>query len=138
MASNFARKLIKNHEGLRLKPYKDTKGILTIGYGRNLEDVGIDIDEARYLLENDLIRAEVALVNIFGLDIFKNTEKRIAALISMAFMGEAKLRGFKNMIAAIKSGDWSGAAREAEDSLWFKQVGVRGPEVVALMKGDEP
>ena len=30
---------IKRHEGFRSKPYKDTVGKTTIGYGRNLDDV---------------------------------------------------------------------------------------------------
>lgn len=37
-------------EGLRLKPYRDTVGKLTIGVGRNLDDVGITKDEAMHLL----------------------------------------------------------------------------------------
>ena len=46
--------LIK-HEGLRLKPYRDSVGILSIGVGRNLDDVGISEDEAMVLLGNDII-----------------------------------------------------------------------------------
>ena len=33
--------MLQRHEGLRLKPYKCTAGKVSIGYGRNLEDVGI-------------------------------------------------------------------------------------------------
>ena len=32
---NSATELVKLHEGKRLKVYLDTKGISTIGYGRN-------------------------------------------------------------------------------------------------------
>ena len=39
--------ILKEHEGRRLKPYTDTVGKLTIGYGRNLTDVGISDEEAR-------------------------------------------------------------------------------------------
>ena len=45
---------LKSQEGLRCKPYKCTSGKLTIGYGRNLEDVGISQKEAEYLFENDV------------------------------------------------------------------------------------
>lgn len=38
--------LVKSDEGLSLKPYTDTRGKLTIGYGRNLTDVGISQAEA--------------------------------------------------------------------------------------------
>ena len=37
------------HEGSRLKPYRDTVGKLTIGIGRNLDDVGLSEDEVDYL-----------------------------------------------------------------------------------------
>ena len=38
--------MLKRHEGFRAFPYLDTVGKLTIGYGRNLSDVGISIEEA--------------------------------------------------------------------------------------------
>ena len=44
------------HEGLELKPYKCTSDKLTIGIGRNIEDIGITEEEARYLLQNDVDR----------------------------------------------------------------------------------
>ena len=84
MASDFARKIIKAHEGLKLKPYRCSSGKLTIGYGRNLDDRGITVLEANELFENDIIEAEMALGNIFGLEIFKESERRIAALLDMA------------------------------------------------------
>jgi lysozyme len=34
------------HEGLRLKPYRCSSNKLTIGIGRNIEDVGITEEEA--------------------------------------------------------------------------------------------
>ena len=33
--------LLMKHEGVRNKPYEDTVGVLTIGVGRNLDDVGL-------------------------------------------------------------------------------------------------
>ena len=49
------------HEGLKLRLYRDTVGKATIGVGRNLDDVGIDRDEALQLLANDILRADAAL-----------------------------------------------------------------------------
>ena len=48
------RPLIARHEGLRLTPYHCTGGKLTIGYGRNLDDVGISRSEAEILREHDI------------------------------------------------------------------------------------
>jgi lysozyme len=44
------------HEGLELKPYQCTADKTSIGVGRNLQDLGISEDEAKYLLNNDVDR----------------------------------------------------------------------------------
>ena len=54
---NQSDALIAKHEGLRLKPYKDSVGKLTIGYGRNLDDVGISQEEAEILFSADVAQA---------------------------------------------------------------------------------
>lgn len=132
--SEFTKTLIKKHEGFRSKPYRDSMGILTIGWGRNLESKGISIQEATEMLENDLIDAEVSLVNIFGIDIFSIGEKRIAALLDMIFnLGEAGLRKFVKMVQAVKDRDWEEVAKQAEDSAWFRQVGGRSREDIRLL-----
>ena len=46
------------HEGLELKPYQCTADKTTIGVGRNLSDVGITEEEAKFLLLNDLQRIQ--------------------------------------------------------------------------------
>ena len=43
--------LLIRHERLRLKPYTDTVGKLTIGVGRNLTDMGLTQDEVLLLLQ---------------------------------------------------------------------------------------
>ena len=45
---------IKRHEGLRLFPYNDTTGHLSIGYGRNLTSNGISTQEAEIMLKSDI------------------------------------------------------------------------------------
>ncbi len=136
--SEFTKSLIKKHEGCRTKPYRDSMGILTIGFGRNLEGKGISIQEANELLENDLLDAEVSLVNIFGIEIFSIGEKRVAALLDMIFnLGERGLRKFVKMVQAVKDRNWGEAAKQAEDSAWFQQVGGRSREDIELLiEGD--
>jgi lysozyme len=48
-------------EGLKLKPYTDTVGKLTIGIGRNLTDRGISRQEALVLARNDVDAAAAEL-----------------------------------------------------------------------------
>lgn len=115
-----AKKLLKMHEGLRLKPYRDTKGKLTIGYGHNLENRGIPLWLATALLEWDMDEHDAELAAMFpvvhGLD-----PARRAALLDMAFnMGIPALRSFKRMWDAIGRRDWEAAAAEALDSKWAK------------------
>ena len=86
-------------EGLRLFPYNDTEGKLTIGVGRNLTDVGISKAEAMSMLLADIRRTQAALDAQLPwwahLD-----EVRQRVLVNMAFnMGIRKLLGFKNMLA---------------------------------------
>jgi len=148
MAKEFAKNLIRKHESQRLRVYDDADGkeIIpgkfvighpTIGWGRCLDTKGITINESNDLFENDIIDAEVAIHNIFGMDIFKETEKRIAVLLDMAFnLGEGGLWGFKKMIEAIKIRDWKTAAKEIESSVYFKQVGERAKENQKLLLGE--
>jgi len=44
---------LRVHEGLRLDLYRDSVGVLTIGYGRNLQDCGISRVEAELLYRLD-------------------------------------------------------------------------------------
>lgn len=126
--------MLEQDEGLRLKPYRDTVGKLTIGCGRNLDDVGITTEEARYLLENDVGRAEA--------DLDRNipwwrelSEKRRHVLVSLVFnMGWPKLSGFVKFLAALKRNDWPGAAMEMRDSRWYSQVKGRGERLAKAME----
>lgn len=126
---------LKRDEGLRLKPYRDTVGKLTIGYGRNLDDVGITEDEAEYMLEGDIehVLEQLDRTLPWWNDL---NESRKRALVNMAFnLGIGGLLKFKKMLAALKAGDYEHAAVEALDSRWAKQVGQRADRIAELLKG---
>lgn len=126
--------MLEQDEGLRLKPYKDTVGKLTVGIGRNLDDVGITAEEARYLLENDVGRAEADLDrNLPGWRDL--TEARQQVLISMCFnMGWKRLSGFAKFLGAIRRGAFAEAADEMRDSLWYRQVKGRVERLAKMME----
>lgn len=128
--------LIKLHEGLRLKPYQCTAGKTTIGYGRNLDDMGITEDEAEALLHNDIsrVRRELAALDIGnGLD-----DVRAAVVVDMCFnLGINRLLGFRNFLSALRAKDFERAAREMVDSRWYRQVGTRAERLVEMMKTGE-
>ena len=126
--------MLTRHEGVRLKPYLDTVGKLTIGIGRNLDDVGISGYEAAYLLENDITKARNELRKAFPW--FPNlTCQRQDALTDMCFnVGLPRLQGFTKMIAAMERQDYETAAVEMLDSKWATQVGERATELAAIIR----
>ncbi len=131
------RQQLMRHEGLRLKSYIDTVGKLTIGYGRNLDDVGITRDEAAYLLSGDISTAIQGLVTRYPW--FDRLDPvRQAALVNMGFnLGATKLAGFKHTLAAIERGQYGDASTRMLDSLWATQVGQRAVELAAQIRTGE-
>jgi len=121
------------HEGIRLKPYRDSVGKLTIGIGRNLDDVGISHEEALYLLNNDI---EKALSQASAFSWFdKLSDTRQAVIVDMVFnLGLRGVRRFTKMIAAIEAEDFETAATEMKNSRWYRQVGKRGERLAGMMR----
>lgn len=124
-------------EGCRLKPYRCTAGKLTIGVGRNLDDVGISNAEAGFLLDNDIKRTTDELDAKWPkwreLD-----DVRQRVVVNMAFnLGVKRFLGFTKTLAAIGSGDYEEAAKQMLDSQWAKQVGERADRLAKMMRTGE-
>ena len=133
MNRRLLRSQLERHEGLRLKPYQDTVGKLTLGYGRNLEGVGISRDEADFMLDNDIDRVERELETVDEYRALCPIRQTVIA--NMAFnLGFAGVMGFKRMWAAIGRCDWASAAREMLNSKWARQVGARAVELSEIMR----
>jgi len=126
--------LLIYHEGLRLKPYMDSGNILTIGVGRNLEQLGITKEEALFLLHNDVARVSRELdAKLPWWRSLSDTRQKV--LISMAFnLGMSRLLAFNGMLSALESGDYSEAAEHMLASKWASQVGNRAIELAYLME----
>jgi len=126
--------MLKRHEGFKQFPYLCTAGKLTVGYGRNLDDVGLSEYEAEFLLLQDIRHATKRLTTIFP-EFYQFTVNRQAALIDMMVnLGSRRFLLFRKMIVAIKKGNWEDAANEAIDSKWHQQVGNRAIEIEWLLK----
>ncbi len=125
---------LKNHEGLKLKPYTDTVGKLTLGIGRNLEDKGITEQEALFMLNNDLDYFYSKLCQRIGW--MKNLDDaRQNVLVNMAFnLGIAGLITFKKTLLACEHGNFKIAATEMLNSKWAEQVGYRANELAEQMR----
>ena len=108
--------------------YYDTLNIPTIGIGRNLRR-GLAEDEIDYLFKNDYNLHLNDLLKAFPWA-EKLDEARLGALLNMAFnMGIPKLSGFKNMLAAMRAGDFKAAADHALNSAWASQVHGRAVRI---------
>ena len=128
-------KLIRRHEGLRLTPYEDSRGILTIGFGRNLER-GISEEEATQLFERDLREARVAARQYKW---FKRLSRpRQAVVVDMHFqLGARGFSGFVKTIAALADQDVETAADEMLRSRWHEQTPARAERLSIMMRLDE-
>jgi len=118
------RRIIRQDEGYRAFPYKDSRGIETIGVGRNLQSVGLHDDEIELMLTNDI---EDSWLYLSRYDWFAKLDPvRQAALIDMMFnLGPAKFALFTTMIGHLSRAEYANAAAAALDSTWAAQVGER-------------
>lgn len=129
------REQVKLHEGVRLKPYRDTVGKLTIGVGRNLDDRGITAQEADDMLTHDLVEVVAGVAHrlpwVVALD-----SVRQRAIYDLAFnVGLAGLLGFPKMLEALRRHDYHRAADELLDSRWATQVQpARRDRLVAMLR----
>lgn len=131
---NRLKRIIREDEGLRLKPYRCTNGKLTIGIGRNLLDVGISIEEAHFLFNNDINRC-ITNAKLNYPDFDELSEKRQIVLISMYFtLGAGGVNKFKKFRKAVLDKDYHKASDELVDSLWIVQARNRVTRLSEMMR----
>lgn len=118
--------------GPELFPYRDTVNKLTIGYGRNLDDRGISPAEAEFLLDNDIADAvaDAKTLPYWG----SLGPIRQVVIADMIFnLGLTKFRKFVKLGMALQNSDWTKAAAEMKDSLWYRQTERRAKVLVKAM-----
>ena len=132
------RKALMRYEGTKKRGdrhilYKDSVGIMTIGYGRNIEERGISNDEASMLLRNDIDDSVKDMLKVFPW-IEELDDIRSEVVANMVFnLGIGRFSRFVKTIKLIKSGEYVKASVEMLDSLWSKQVGYRAKELSMMM-----
>lgn len=128
---------LKRHEGIKLKPYKCIANKLTIGVGRNLEDVGISEEEAEYLLQNDIAEARHQLLTAFPW-MGELNDARISAMINFTFnVGIGTVKKFEKALAALKEKNYDEAANQMMKSVWAIQVKGRAKEITEQIRTGE-
>lgn len=129
---------LQKDEGWREKPYRDTRGLLTIGYGFLIDEtkaVSLPKPVGDYWLEFLVEDRWHQLVDAIPW-IVDEDEKIQRALGNMAYqLGVVGVLKFGKMLEALKVGDRATAALEALDSAWAKQTPSRAKRVAHLIAG---
>jgi len=142
-------KELRDDEGEKLSSYIDTEDYWTIGVGHlidpkrgaNPAPFGVDLrggktitaDQSAQLLMQD-INSKMAQLDTQIPWWRSLSEVRQRVIVNMAFnLGVIGLMGFKNMLAAVQSGNYVLAASAMKASRWASQVGARADRLAAMM-----
>jgi len=129
-------------EGLRLKAYKDSVGLYTIGVGHLMPVTAIGVESITHEQAMDILERDIDIAYSLAAEVFKPWEDiddaRQRALVNMVFNLGGRIRGFVNFIAAVRGRDWPIASIEMMDSRWARQVGERATRLRSMILfGDE-
>jgi len=128
---------LMKYEGFSQFTYCCPSGKLTIGFGRNLEDIGITRQEAGVLLDNDIRKVTDQARKLFSFFELLN-DARQNALLNMLFnMGLTRLLTFKKMIKALESRDYKEAKKQILNSKYARQVKTRAWDIATMMETGE-
>jgi lysozyme len=129
------RELVERHEGRRYFAYLCPSGKISIGVGRNIEELGLSDSEVSFLFHNDIERC---IAELLGFKWFKElSEVRQAAMVDMNFnMGMSRFSKFKKLFDALSRHDYREAAMQMLDSKWARQVPERARGLAFMMMYD--
>jgi len=140
------------NEGVKYESYPDSKQLPTGGIGHLLSPAEI----AEYPIPSEIPKSQVdtwfridiqsairGAQRVVGNDCWVNlNDVRRRAVIDLTYnMGEGPtgLGGFVNFIRQMQSAEYTLAGASLQDSLWFREVGIRGPRVVQMVvSGNDP
>lgn len=111
----------------RLRAYRDSVGVWTIGYGVNLQELTIDYATAEAWLDNTITACERECERFPWFAVLDPVRQR--AVMELVYnLGMPRLLGFTHMLRAFARRDFARAAAELMDSRWAQQVGPRRAE----------
>ncbi len=127
-------------EGIKLRAYRDTEGVLTIGVGHTggvKEGDKISRKEAISLLKVDMLEA-LEDAKSLCLDWENMSGPRKGVMVNMAFnLGRDRLSGFKNTLRFINERNYARAATNMLLSKWARQVKGRADRLAYRMMHNE-
>lgn len=146
---------VTHWEGYREQPYRDSRGIWTVGVGFNLEAHGARLTRPPFNTtaqavisgQRRLTRQEIELLLREELESARNAAIRMhpdlgthppeiqAIVIDLIYnVGEAGWRGFRNTRAALDRKDYARFAQGLRNSRWYGQVGRRSKHHVETVE----
>ena len=142
--------VLKLEEGFRARPYKDSLGYVTIGYGTKVHMdrllsaerflIEVTPEQAELWLLRDLASMEKGIRNSHVLGIYEDAIEgnvaRRAVILSMCYqMGVQGVLKFHDMWAALAVFNYDAAAAAMLHSTWAEQTPERAERHAALMRG---
>lgn len=135
---------LKIHEGIKYVSYIDSRGFPTGGIGHLLRTneiaqfpvpTPITPQQVDTWFQSDAPISIAGATRLIGTDVWGElSDIRKRACADLCYnLGEAKLAKFKRFIAGMKTGDYNLAGASLRDSLWFTQVGRRGPNIITMI-----
>jgi lysozyme len=131
------RELIKQHEGFRGTPYKDTVGATTIGWGHNLDASPLTPPLCEPIFEVDIAKAEATANALCPSWAFLDPVRQAVVTECAFVLGANRLAAFRAFFMAIESKDWGGASYGLINSRWHDQAPKRVDELAQMMKTGE-
>lgn len=131
------------HEGFKDKSYDDSLGLRTGGIGHLMRSnelssyplgTPISAEQIETWYKQDSASAIVIAQSLFSKVWGDLSDVRKRALTDLAYnLGKSRLAKFVNFIAAMNALNFDKAGIALKDSVWFTQVGRRGPNIIAMI-----
>jgi lysozyme len=131
--------LIARYEGFREEAYYCSEGYPTIAYGKKIGPKGAPLENYIFtvpqIVATRWLKVDIEQIAPQVNDLCPGLDGvRHGALVSMVYqMGLNGVKNFRNMIAALKDGDWQRAHDEALDSRWAEQTPKRALQTANML-----
>lgn len=138
-------------EGYKAVPYKDSRGLWTIGEGTCLERNPISAADWRYLLDSRLVQVSISgtgarylLRSKLAADLralatrfrsFATLPDLVQTLLLEMSYQLGDLTEFKNFDALIEARNWKAAAIDARTTAWYKETPERAEKILSQLAG---
>ena len=138
--SEVLKKRIREHEGYRDRPYLDSLGKATIGFGHLITEEDEFEEGKQYpkeqllkLFDKDFAKAEMGADQLVGHIQELHIEAKNIVTEMVFQLGTQGVRNFRNMISALHDRDYQRASAEMLDSRWHAQTTNRCESLAKIM-----